>query len=254
MLVHETIDNGHKNWVVFVHGIAGSTKTWKRQIEAFSKKFNLLFIDLPGHGDNAQCIVDKVDTKRLNKAINELLDRYHILKAHFVGLSMGTIVIAAYAIENRERIKTIVFGGSAMMAGKAYCHLISTANRLKKVLPYTQMYKCLALFLLPKKNHAKSRDIFLREAEKLDKRTMFAWIDYLTTALKDDRIVKELARKHFDIIMISGNEDHCFMDGVYQTQQQIEEVELYVIEGCGHICSIERDEEFNQIALSHLAA
>ena len=46
MLKYEAIDNQHEEWVVFVHGIGGSTKTWNRQIEDFSQRFNLLLLDL----------------------------------------------------------------------------------------------------------------------------------------------------------------------------------------------------------------
>ena len=51
MLYFETYDNGSNNWVVFLHGIGGSTKTWKKQIDDF-KDYNLLLIDLPGHGQS----------------------------------------------------------------------------------------------------------------------------------------------------------------------------------------------------------
>ena len=50
MLNYEIYDNKKENWVVFLHGIGGSTLTWKKQIEAFSEKYNLLLLDLQGHG------------------------------------------------------------------------------------------------------------------------------------------------------------------------------------------------------------
>ncbi|MFL2598998.1 MAG: alpha/beta fold hydrolase [Flavobacteriaceae bacterium] len=38
------------NWVTFIHGAGGSSSIWYKQIRTFSKKFNLLLIDLRGHG------------------------------------------------------------------------------------------------------------------------------------------------------------------------------------------------------------
>ena len=46
MLKYQAIDNQKEEWVVFIHGMGGSTKTWARQIEAFSKSYNLLLLDL----------------------------------------------------------------------------------------------------------------------------------------------------------------------------------------------------------------
>ena len=37
-------------WVVFIHGAGGSSAVWFKQLKDFRKHFNLLLIDLRGHG------------------------------------------------------------------------------------------------------------------------------------------------------------------------------------------------------------
>ena len=37
-------------WVVFVHGAGGSSAVWFKQLRAFQKEFNVLLVDLRGHG------------------------------------------------------------------------------------------------------------------------------------------------------------------------------------------------------------
>ena len=66
MLKYELIDNQKEEWIVFVHGIGGSTKTWKKQIDDFSEHYNLLLLDLPGHGLHASKIIRKVDAQKLH--------------------------------------------------------------------------------------------------------------------------------------------------------------------------------------------
>ncbi|MBQ2403904.1 MAG: hypothetical protein II280_00670, partial [Lachnospiraceae bacterium] len=73
MLKYEIIDNQKEEWVVFVHGIGGSTKTWGKQIEAFSEQYNLLLLDLPGHGLNADNVIYKVDADKLHNGIKDTL-------------------------------------------------------------------------------------------------------------------------------------------------------------------------------------
>ena len=34
-------------WLVFLHGFAGNSGMWKKQIEFFKGKYNLLILDLP---------------------------------------------------------------------------------------------------------------------------------------------------------------------------------------------------------------
>ena len=40
-------------WIVFVHGAGGNISTWNRQIGFFKAHFNLLTIDLRGHGKSS---------------------------------------------------------------------------------------------------------------------------------------------------------------------------------------------------------
>ena len=37
-------------WVTFIHGAGGSSSIWFRQIRSFKEEFNVLLIDLGGHG------------------------------------------------------------------------------------------------------------------------------------------------------------------------------------------------------------
>ena len=37
-------------WVTFIHGAGGSSTIWYKQLKAFSSNFNILLIDLRGHG------------------------------------------------------------------------------------------------------------------------------------------------------------------------------------------------------------
>ena len=39
-----------KLWVTFVHGAGGSSSIWFKQLREFTKYFNVLLVDLRGHG------------------------------------------------------------------------------------------------------------------------------------------------------------------------------------------------------------
>ena len=51
-MLNYTLYQTNKNapWVTFIHGAGGSSSIWFKQIRRFSKNFNLLLIDLRGHG------------------------------------------------------------------------------------------------------------------------------------------------------------------------------------------------------------
>lgn len=254
VLKYEIIDNQKENWVVFIHGIAGSTLTWKKQIDDFSEKYNLLLLDLPGHGSNSDIVIKKVDIKKLNNAIKETLDYVGIKKAHFVGLSLGTIVIASFAVTYTSYVKSLIFGGAVIMLQNAYKNLIKSVNKVKRLLPYKKMYRFLAWFMMPKSNHKKSRTIFLREAVKLNKETMLAWIEYLSDQINLQSLIDKLAELNVKMLFVSGDEDHCFVGGTKKLIHKLKNAKIKIIKHCGHICTIEKYKKFNNYALRYISA
>lgn len=254
MLQHQIMNGHHDEWVVFVHGIGGSTNTWKKQIDLFAEKYNLLLLDLPGHGQDSKNIIRKVNTKQLNADIVDTLDYLGIESAHFVGLSLGTIVIANFAVQNPSRVNSIILGGSALDICGIYRMCVGFANSIKRAVPYKFLYKFFAWFMMPRRNHKKSRTIFLREVVKLNKTTMFAWIQYLRDSMKNVELFSRLDKLGKKILFISGSEDHCFLKGSKILAKQIKMANLQIIERCGHICSIEKSVIFNNYALNYLAA
>ncbi len=252
MLKYELIDNQKEEWIVFVHGIGGSTKTWKKQIDDFSEHYNLLLLDLPGHGLHASKIIRKVDSQKLHDGIKETMDHLQIESAHFVGLSLGTIVIAHFAIHHPEYVKTIIFGGASLKVSGINRFAVIMANKIKHFVPYQCLYRVFAWFLMPRKHHKKSRSIFLREVVKLNKKTMYAWIDYVQVILQPENVFERLNEVKKRILVISGAEDHCFLKGAKALTERIKNTEIQVIEKCGHVCTIEKWSDFNNMALEFL--
>ncbi len=252
MLTYELIDNKKEDWVVFVHGIGGSTRTWGKQIDAFSEHYNLLLLDLPGHGLNADNIIKKVDSAKLHTGIKDTMDFLNIKCAHFVGLSLGTIVIANFSVRHPEYVKSIILGGASLKVSGLYKGAVILADKIKHFVPYKFLYKFFAWFLMPRKNHKKSRKIFLREVVKLNKKTMFAWIEYLQFTLSPENILARLDEVKKNILIISGDEDHCFLRDAKALVDKMKSVEINIIEKCGHVCSIEKSSIFNHMALDFL--
>ena len=58
-------------WVSFVHGAGGSSSIWFRQIRAFKKEFNVLVLDLRGHGSTNPTFKDTFSKEYTFNAITE---------------------------------------------------------------------------------------------------------------------------------------------------------------------------------------
>jgi pimeloyl-ACP methyl ester carboxylesterase len=76
--------------VILTHGFAGTTKSWKGQIPAFSKKYRFIIYDMRGHG-LSDCPEDltKYRLEMLIEDIHQLLRHLGVEKAVIGGLSLG---------------------------------------------------------------------------------------------------------------------------------------------------------------------
>ena len=250
-MLHYQIENRNSDkWLVFIHGIGGSTRTWKRQVNEF-KDYNLLLLDLPGHG-GSQLQNFIVNIKNVNKSIKETLDSLHITKADFIAMSLGSLVIANFAATYPEYIHSLILGGAVLSIVGAYKYLMLFANKIKNFLPYRLMFNTFACIMLPKSNHKTSRKIFIRESLKMRKEQFLAWVSYLEQATKPAALLNRLKQLKLNICFISGDEDACFIQGTKLAARELCNASLRIIKRCGHVCSIEKADEFNAQAQEYL--
>ena len=118
MLHYKTyeLDDATAPWVVFVHGAGGSSSIWFLQIKEFIRHFNVLLVDLRGHGKSKALAAHKEDRhydfEVITRDIIEVLDSLNIHKAHFIGISLGTILIRNLSEIAPERVSSMVMGGA----------------------------------------------------------------------------------------------------------------------------------------------
>jgi len=73
-------------WIVFIHGAGGSSAVWHKQLRDFQRDYNLLLIDLRGHGkstDLPQAIWNQEYTfEAVTRDIIEVLDHLNLPPSH----------------------------------------------------------------------------------------------------------------------------------------------------------------------------
>ncbi|KHE72882.1 alpha/beta fold hydrolase [Halobacillus sp. BBL2006] len=252
-LGHKVYRNEYSHeWVILFHGFGGNHKIFYKQMDEFKANYNLLLIDLPGHGASPLSEEEPVLIYTGKKVI-ELMDLLHINRAHFVGVSLGTLVIQHMATKYPLRIQSMILSGAVgkwLWWGEALGKL-SLSFPIRHMLPYMFPYACFAYILMPKKNHKKSRNVFIKEALKLGRHAYLTWLFTVRDAYQ---IYGELRKKKNNIpkLYISGEEDHMFLPGIRRHVCKEAASELVVIPACGHVCNIEKASDFNALSLNFL--
>ncbi|PRP67859.1 alpha/beta fold hydrolase [Nonlabens agnitus] len=81
--------------ILFLHGFLGSSDQWSRMVEHYKESYQILLLELPGHGDNS--CEKKYTLDDLAQEIHQVLLQYAVDEIHFVGHSMGGYVGCAFA-------------------------------------------------------------------------------------------------------------------------------------------------------------
>lgn len=257
-MIHYTLypNQSNNQWVTFVHGAGGSSSIWYKQIRDFQKHYNVLLLDLRGHG-NSQPIFKESFQKQytfsaLANDIHEVLDHLKIQKSHFVGISLGTILIRQLAEMYPERIHSMILGGAILKMNFRSQILMKLGNVFKYVLPYLVLYRFFAFVIMPKKNHKQSRLLFINEAKKLYQKEFIKWFK-LTAEINP--ILKWFRQVELNIptLYIMGNEDYMFLPSVRKVvQTHYKSSKLFVVAECGHVVNVEKPLQFNQNVIAFL--
>ncbi|MCC5924586.1 MAG: alpha/beta hydrolase [Crocinitomicaceae bacterium] len=259
MLSHKIYPHStSSHWVVFVHGAGGSSVIWYKQLKAFKKEFNLLLIDLRGHG-NSQTRnslgqlknIQHYTFDHISNDILEVLDYLNIQKAHFIGISLGTILIREITEQHPERVHSAIMGGAVLKINLKGKFLIKLGNIFQSVIPYIWLYKLFAFVIMPKNNHKKSRNLFIREARKLYQKEFKRW--YKLTSQLGPRL-KFFRQKPSLVptLYIMGEKDHMFLPSVKEVVIGDQLSSLVVVPNSGHVVNVDAANHFNHIVIAYI--
>ena len=84
-------DVGHGEALLLIHGMAGSSNTWRAVLPQLSKKYRVIAPDLLGHGDSAKPRAD-YSLGAFAVWLRDLLDELGVTRATVIGQSLGVIL------------------------------------------------------------------------------------------------------------------------------------------------------------------
>lgn len=243
-------------WVTFVHGAGGSASIWHKQVREFKEHYNVLLLDLRGHGDSPSLMKtfnEKYDFDSITSDIVEVIDHLKIEKSHFVGISLGTILIRNLAEKYPQRVQSMVLGGAIMKVDFGFRLMMGFGNVFKSVVPYIWLYKLFTFVIMPDRNHKESRLLLVREAKKLYQREFIRWFK-LSADINPLLRLFRAADIGIPTLYVMGGEDHLFLPSVKKIVQQHTTASLLLIEHCGHVVNVEQSQMFNSFVIGYVAS
>lgn len=247
--------SAERDWVVFVHGAGGSSSIWYKQIRAFKDSYNILLLDLRGHGRSKYFLKDYYENQYtfqdIAQDIIEVLDHNKIQTAHFVGISLASIIIRTLAELQPQRIKSMTLGGAIIRLNVRSKILMYLGNLFKKMVPYMWIYSFFAWVIMPRKRHRNSRLMFINEAKRLYQKEFIRWYQ-LTSEVNP--LLRYFKEKELVIptLYIMGEEDYMFLPQVKNIVKIHKNSIVRVLKDCGHVVNIDQPDAFNTHSLNFI--
>ena len=246
------LNNKNNEWITFLHGFGGSSNIWHKQVRELSKHFNLLFIDLRGHGKSHNIHLDT--NFNLFTACEDIINVLKFLKiknSHFIGISFGTLLIFKLMESHKKYINKSILAGAITSFNYLTRFLLICVNLLKSILPNMFLYKLFAYIIMPKSNHKESRLIFINEAKVIDRKVFNQWLKLIPDFKKTILYLNPINFNKY-ILFISGNDDYLFSEDARQFASKNKFLSYYSIKGAGHVVNIDKPSMFNNRVIEYL--
>lgn len=143
--------------IIFIHGLSDNLNYWNQLTDTLKNNFEVISYDLRGHGKTTLGN-KKITVEILADDLNNLMNALNIKKATLVGLSLGGNVALMQAINNPEKVSSLVIMSSSAEVDE------KLALRFKEFYDaldnsYESFYDAIIKYVLPKeileKNHEK---------------------------------------------------------------------------------------------------
>lgn len=235
--------------VVFIHGFMGGSRQWQAQVEALSD-FEVIALDLPGFGENAQLETLGSIAAYAQWALDEL-SKLGVTRFHLIGHSMGGMVVQDMIARAPERVDRLVLygtGATGVLPGRFETIETSKHRAREDGSGATARRISATWFLEREKSGAYTDCAAIAEKTSLD--TILAGLDAMHRWCGTDRLGDIKSRT----LVIWGDSDRTYPWG--QTEQlwtSIPGANLSVIPGCAHAAHLEKPKLFNCILGGFLA-
>jgi pimeloyl-ACP methyl ester carboxylesterase len=236
--------------VVLVHGGLVDSRQWDDQMGPLAQRFRVVRYDLRGYGQSAQPAGQFWPTEDLRA----LLDFLKIERATVVGLSLGGIVAADFALEHPERVARLVFVGAGLRGDRqppdekslaAYRALGSEGPEKY----FETFLKADLLAGLRERPQARAR----MRAMMLDNYKALAYLRAGLAQSPEPPTIERLGRINFPTLVVVGSLDSKNLLNIADTLAAgIPGARKVVIPGASHHPPVETPAEFNRALLDFL--
>jgi pimeloyl-ACP methyl ester carboxylesterase len=195
--------NKEKELIVFLHSAFADHRCFDKQIDYFAKEFRIVTIDILGHGlSKVEKVKDKIDFT-VNH-IDTILKNEGYSKAHFVGVSMGTLIAQYYSLHYPDKVQSMtILGGYDINADNKEISKAQRSENIKWIFKALFSMNSFRRYVSSVSVSQPVEQARYFEMASLFTRKSFLCMSGLGTILKQrDNIIR-----NYPLLILSGDKD-----------------------------------------------
>ncbi|MDF0496341.1 alpha/beta fold hydrolase [Bradyrhizobium yuanmingense] len=103
--------------LIFLHGIGGAARAWRRQLATFGDRFRAIAWDMPGYGGSAP--LASVSIAALAEALQQFIAQLGVSRPVLVGHSIGGMIVQKWLVQFPNLARAVVLAQTSPAFGKA---------------------------------------------------------------------------------------------------------------------------------------
>lgn len=230
-----------KNWIVFLHPAFVDHRIFERQFAHFCGKYNLIAIDLLGHGESVNAKKGD-DITKTSEWLRAIFEKHSIVSAHIVGVSLGAVFAQDFAERYENKVLSLaLFGGYDI---NNFDEKMAKKNSSKQSGMILKGFVSIKWFAKANKEISAYTEKGQEEFYKLNlcfQKRSFIYLSKLNLLV--NKKTPPLSRPY---PMLIGCGEHD-VDGAIKIVNEWagEGLEKIIFAGAGHCVNLDRPEEFN---------
>lgn len=228
--------------IVFLHGVGSDKALWDKQLKYFSEKRRAVALDYPGYGESEHAPHD-LQRPEIVEYLCDALDALGIEAAHFVGLSMGGVMLLEMWRQQPSRPRSMVLADTFAMHPDARS-IVERAHHALATMTMREFAELrVPLVLRSDTSEALKREV-IENMARIDPQS-YKWA---AEAVWTPDYRADLAGIDIPALIIVGEHDKLTPLALSEELLAgIESAKLKVIPDAGHISNIDNPAAFNRI-------
>jgi 2-succinyl-6-hydroxy-2,4-cyclohexadiene-1-carboxylate synthase len=251
---------GHGQPLLLLHGFTGNVDTWKGLIPSLSKHYQLIMVDLIGHGKTDSPLdVERYRMEQMASDLKSILEKLAISKADVLGYSMGGRLALTFANLYPQCVRSLLLESASpgleteLERSERRKQDQKLAERIvaNGIEAFVASWENISLFESQKRLPLEQR-LSIRE-----QRLAHSPLGLANSLLgmgtgSQPSWWEELERLDVPVLLITGELDLKFCKIAERMQQRLKKSEWLIINDVGHAIHVEDGDKFGKIVSEFL--